>query len=243
MLTFLLLFTACQEKKVGQELTNGDQDPVKIPIMEFEQMNENEQDDQKNSLTTEALGDDDIFVGAISIEGRSGGGSTLDEAIERQNEKPIVDTIEPDVEEVTLPEEKPTTPPPTQTEDTPAISLKGFTLQNTQADVIQKLSSPSDQYSMQDPQGELKIFEYDGLTIGFNTNQQMVFMEIYSSGQDPELSGLKIGQTRDRVKQVLGQPSSENEYMITYQSEDTILRFDIDPVENTIHAIKLFRNT
>lgn len=240
MLTFLLLLTACQEKNVGQD-SPGKQVSEKIPVMDYEQKNELNQDEQEDSLTTEAIGDEGILAGAISIEGRSGGGSTVEKAIERRKERPIVDTLEPEVEEVTLPAEEPTADEGTQAQaDRPKLMLKGLSLQSSQADVIQKLSSPLDQYTMQDPQGELTVFEYDGFTIGLNSNERIIFIELYGVGQDSELHGIKIGHSRDVVKSALGQPQSENEYMITYQSEQTILRFDTDPIEHSIHAIKLF---
>jgi hypothetical protein len=119
-------------------------------------------------------------------------------------------------------------------------SLMGFSLWESKGAVELRLGEPDVEYSMEDEDGQLKIWEYQGFLIGFNPNDMIKFVEVSSSSISPGLNGLKIGDTSSAALEILGQPDANTDFVLTYYTEETVLKLDMDPQTNIIHSIKLF---
>lgn len=119
-------------------------------------------------------------------------------------------------------------------------SLMGLTLSNTFDDVTTRYGKPDSQYVQNEGGEPLIIYHYPQFTVGLGENRKVYYIEISGKGSDPGLNGLQLGSSQAAAVQALGEPSTDSGYVLTYQTEDTILKLDIDPVSDTIQSIKLF---
>jgi DNA-binding protein Fis len=119
-------------------------------------------------------------------------------------------------------------------------TLMGFTMNDTTDQVLERFGKPLSESIMNDGSDPLQIYEYPGFIIGFNSANQIVFIEVNSSEVNPGLNDLHIGQTVEEARDSLGTPDSLNEYVMIYSSNNLIMKLDIDPNSNIIRSIKLF---
>ncbi|MCL6459142.1 MAG: YjgB family protein [Gorillibacterium sp.] len=119
-------------------------------------------------------------------------------------------------------------------------SLMALTLSDTFDDVTKRYGKPDSQYVQNEEGDPLIIYHYAQFTVGFAENRQVRFVEISDNGSDPGLNGLRVGANQASAVQALGEPDTNTGYVLTYQTEDTILKIDIDPITDTIQSIKLF---
>ncbi|MEX1028635.1 MAG: DUF4309 domain-containing protein [Paenibacillaceae bacterium] len=119
-------------------------------------------------------------------------------------------------------------------------TLMGFTMNATTDQVLERFGKPLSESIMNDGSDPLQIYEYPGFIIGFNSANQIVFIEVNSSEVNPGLNDLHIGQTVEEARHSLGTPDSLNEYVMIYSSNHLIMKLDIDPNSNIIRSIKLF---
>lgn len=120
-------------------------------------------------------------------------------------------------------------------------SLMGISVGTFQASVTARNGSPEEEYMMGlDGEEKLLVWVYHGFSIGFKANQTVEFVEVSSREVDPELGGLRIGDTSQDVITLLGEPDSNTEFVMTYVTDQSILKLDMDPETKQIQSIKLF---
>ena len=119
-------------------------------------------------------------------------------------------------------------------------SLMALTLSDTFEDVTKRYGKPDRQYVQNEGGEPLIIYHYPQFTVGFAENRKVHYVEICENGSDLGLNGLQLGSSQASAVQALGKPDTDSGYVLTYQTEDTILKLDIDPMSDTIQSIKLF---
>nr|WP_275983760.1 DUF4309 domain-containing protein [Paenibacillus hamazuiensis] len=119
-------------------------------------------------------------------------------------------------------------------------SLMGLTMKTSPETVIAKFGEPKEQFTMDDDTDPLTVFDYTDFTVGFNKQKQLQFVDVRSAEVDPGLNGLTLGQTVEDAYNALGKPDSNTSYVLSYKSEGTVLKLDVDPKSGQITSIKLF---
>jgi hypothetical protein len=135
----------------------------------------------------------------------------------------------------------------TETQDTSrsAFSSKqpkimGLAIGELQEKAIVLYGKPIESYIMEDPTKPITVYQYEGFSIGFNTANEIQFIDVSSAKLDPGLNGLRLGQSSTQALEVLGKPDKNTSYVISYNTKTAILKLDIDPKTKTIQSIKLF---
>jgi len=121
-------------------------------------------------------------------------------------------------------------------------TLMGLQLKASQSAVSNKFGNPKSEHKLEDDGGVIHVLGYEDFSIGLNTKSQVEFIEIHSDEIDPGLGGIKVGSSSADVINSLGKPSTNTNYVISYNSQGTILKFDVDIDEDKILSIKLFPN-
>jgi hypothetical protein len=119
-------------------------------------------------------------------------------------------------------------------------TLLGLALKTPKNDVLAKLGSAKNKFVMDDDADPITVYEYAGFSVGFNKNDTLEFVDMRSADIDPGLHGLRIGQKLEDAVEALGKPDTNTSYVLTYKSEGTVLKLDLDPKNGTIRSIKLF---
>jgi|GEM_PF-7008689 len=121
--------------------------------------------------------------------------------------------------------------------------LAGIALSESKDKITNKLGKPSDHYKMDDEDAPLEIYEYNGMSIGFNTSNTVEFVEVFQKEVATGLRGIRINQHADQVIKALGKPDRETDYVISYNAKDALLKLDVDPMTHLVQSIKLFQVT
>lgn len=120
------------------------------------------------------------------------------------------------------------------------LTLIGVALGDNLDQVSQKLGKPIDEYTMDDETGPVSVYEYNGHSVGFDSRNQVLFVEVNSSQTVTGLKGLRVGHTDEDAIEALGKPDTSTTYVLSYTSSNTMLKLDLDPKTRTIQSIKLF---
>jgi hypothetical protein len=187
-------------------------------------------------------------VGSNTAAPEAGQPTTPPEAME---DHPIP-TATPPASEPVKPTEQ-TTPPvqtasnkpessKTDTESTGnrAQSLMNIRINDTRESVIKKHGQPQSE-SVWNEDDELLVYDYNHFTVGFSSNDKVEFVTVHSKEADTGLAGLRLGMKTKEAVESLGDPDTNTIYVWTYKSPNSIMKLDIDPKNDTIHSIKLFR--
>ncbi|WP_127580001.1 hypothetical protein [Paenibacillus koleovorans] len=137
----------------------------------------------------------------------------------------------------------PKTTPPLDAYSVKQPSLMGVKLTDNTSTVKLKLGFPQDEYTMEDAQDPITVYEYNGYSVGFNRAGVVQFVEITSEDIDPGLNGLRLKQNVKQALQALGKPDISSKYALSFKSGGTVLKLDVDPTLQTILSIKLFADT
>ncbi|MHA6484789.1 hypothetical protein ACX1C1_23145 [Paenibacillus sp. strain BS8-2] len=122
-------------------------------------------------------------------------------------------------------------------------SLRGITIGEKEANVTLLLGSELDSYVLEEENSKIRVMEYDGLSIGFNTKGNVHYVEVFGAEALSGLNGLMIGDEPDQAIKMLGKPQSQSDYLLTYQAQGAWLKLDIDPGMNEIVSMKLIAST
>ncbi|GIQ71301.1 hypothetical protein DUZ99_08370 [Xylanibacillus composti] len=118
--------------------------------------------------------------------------------------------------------------------------LMGMTVGDSHEVVAQLHGQPKELATMADGEHKLSVHQYDGFMVGINEQQKIEFITVMSKQVDPGLNGFYIGSTAAKAVDALGEPTSENEYVLTYLGNGTMLKLDVDPVTNEVISARLF---
>lgn len=119
-------------------------------------------------------------------------------------------------------------------------TLLGLTLKAPLDSVLEKLGKAKSKFVMDDDSDPITVYEYAGFSVGFNKGGTLEFVDVHAAEVDPGLHGLRIGQKSEDAFSALGKPDSNSTYVLTYKSQGTTLKLDLDPKTDTIRSIKLF---
>jgi hypothetical protein len=188
---------------------------------------------QANAIHGEAGGTKDTMQISSSSAGQSGPAGTQPAASNAEPGKPVgksdaaPSAKAPKVEaKDAYKEEKPT--------------LLGLSLKAPLDSVQEKLGTAKSKFVMDDDTDPITVYEYTGFSVGFNKNEALEFVDVHAAEVDPGLHGLRIGQTSEDAFAALGKPDTNSTYVLSYKSQGTILKLDLDPKTDTIRSIKLF---
>lgn len=118
--------------------------------------------------------------------------------------------------------------------------LMGLAIGQPKDLIVEKYGIPLEQYIMEDPSDPITVYEYDGFLIGYNKLKLIQFIDVSAREVDPGLNGVRLQDSLENAVKALGNPDTRTPYVLNYYSSDAILKFDIDPLTNTITSIKLF---
>lgn len=119
-------------------------------------------------------------------------------------------------------------------------TLLGLALKTPKDDVLAKLGAAKNKFVMDDETDPVTVYEYADFSVGFNKKGTLEFVDIRSADIDPGLHGLHLGQKLQDAVDALGKPDTNTSYVLTYKSEGTVLKLDLDPKNGTIRSIKMF---
>lgn len=117
--------------------------------------------------------------------------------------------------------------------------LMSVAIGDSDAAVSSQFGQELGSYTLDEGSDMVKVLEYDGFSIGVNSANYVQFVEVYGEGLYPGLSGLRIGDQAETALRLLGKPSKQNSFMLTYKAEGALLKLDLDPEHNQIVSIKL----
>ncbi|WP_442601338.1 hypothetical protein [Paenibacillus sp. KN14-4R] len=122
-------------------------------------------------------------------------------------------------------------------------TLMGISLQTSKEATISRFGNPPSQFRMEDDAEAINVLEYMDFSVGFNNANKLQFIEVRTPNVDPGLNGLRLGQRTQDIVSALGKPDQNSKYVLSYKSQGTVLKFDIDIKEDRIQSIKLFAGT
>jgi hypothetical protein len=138
------------------------------------------------------------------------------------------------------PDDKQPDPGPVVNYSAERPSLMSLTLSDTVDEVTKRYGKPTRQY-VQNEEGEsLIVYHYAQFAVGFAENRKIRFIEINPTAQDTGLNGLRLGANHKACLNALGDPDTDSGYVLTYRTESTILKLDMDPDSDTLQSVKLF---
>ncbi|MDR6549025.1 DUF4309 domain-containing protein [Paenibacillus qinlingensis] len=139
---------------------------------------------------------------------------------------------------------KPTAKPKVKAEDAyqqEKPTLMGLKLGTPRAAVLERFGKVKKQFVMEED--DIEVYDFTDFSVGFNSKGTLEFVDVHSVDIDPGLHGLRLGQSVQDAIATLGKPDTNSTYVLSYKSQGTLLKIDIDPHNNTIQSIKLFANS
>ncbi|GLX68157.1 hypothetical protein [Paenibacillus glycanilyticus] len=121
--------------------------------------------------------------------------------------------------------------------------MMGLKIGDSLTKVSERFGNADDIYSLQDESEKIEVHEYKGFAIGMNAKKTIQYIEVYDRSITTGLSGLGVEDKTDKVVKALGKPTSQNSYIISYQGNNSLLKFDLDPEHDQIVSIKLLAET
>ncbi len=118
-------------------------------------------------------------------------------------------------------------------------SLAGISIGDTKEQLYTAYGRELDMYELTDGHELLTVMEYDGLSIGFDSNQSVHFVELYGKQVHSRLNQLRIGDRLEQVTHKLGKPNRQTESVITFNGSNAVLKIDLDPASDEVVSIKL----
>jgi hypothetical protein len=118
--------------------------------------------------------------------------------------------------------------------------IMGLAIGEQQEKAVKQYGQPLKSYIMEDPTDPISVYQYKGFSVGFNTANEIQFIDVNSREVNPDLNGLRLGDTAAKALEALGKPDKNTSYVISYYTKTAILKLDIDPKTKTIQSIKLF---
>ncbi|WP_274363624.1 hypothetical protein [Paenibacillus thermotolerans] len=118
-------------------------------------------------------------------------------------------------------------------------TLMGLDMRSTLEAVKTRFGEPVDTYALPDESEKASVYAYPGFSVGISDGH-VLFVEVSTTAINPGLNGLRVGGTADDAVAAIGEPTTRSEYVLTYKNNGVVLKFDIDPKNDTIQSIKLF---
>ncbi|SDO29951.1 hypothetical protein SAMN04487897_111112 [Paenibacillus sp. yr247] len=119
-------------------------------------------------------------------------------------------------------------------------TLMGLKLGSNKNVVLDRFGKAKKQFIMDEDTDPIQVYDFIDFSVGFNKKDTLEFVDVHTAEIDPGLRGLHLGQKVQDAIAILGKPDTNTTYVLSYKSQGTLLKLDIDPKENTIQSIKLF---
>jgi hypothetical protein len=119
-------------------------------------------------------------------------------------------------------------------------TLMGLRIGDLAEKFIEQWGQGNDILRVDDPDSPYTVYSFPGISIGVDMNRTLMFISIDSAEIDTGLGGVKVGQKIEEAIQLLGPPSTNSKFVVSYRTNTTILKLDVDPERNIILSIKLF---
>ncbi|WP_010274741.1 hypothetical protein [Paenibacillus senegalensis] len=121
--------------------------------------------------------------------------------------------------------------------------LMGISIGDSRQKVLELYGNESVQYIMEDPVEPVRVLDYVTFKVGLDNQGFVKFISIESEELDPGLGGVRIGSSGKTIRSVIGEPDTDTQFVLSYSSNNTVLKLDMDPSEETVQSIKLFAET
>lgn len=118
-------------------------------------------------------------------------------------------------------------------------SLAGILLDASEKDVYTRFGLPIATYDLPGEMQPIEIWEYDGFSIGLNSDHAVVYVEIISNKVNTGILGLSNGMNGSQAAQLLGVPSDAQTNVITVEVKGGWFKLDLDPDSQTVLSMKL----
>lgn len=119
-------------------------------------------------------------------------------------------------------------------------TLLGLNLKSAPETATTKYGKPKEEFQMEEDTDPVTVYDYTDFLIGYNSQNELQFIDIRSADINPGLNGLRLGQTASDAFKALGKPDSNTSYVLTYKTSGATLKLDVDPKTEKINSIKLF---
>ncbi|MBD2847899.1 hypothetical protein IDH44_22110 [Paenibacillus sp. IB182496] len=120
--------------------------------------------------------------------------------------------------------------------------LKNVSIGMARSDVEARFGQPRDAFTMQGDSETVEVNDYDGFSIGFDSDGHVIFVEVHGPEATTGLNGLRIGGDEEMAIEALGKPTNHTTYVLSYAASGSLLKLDMDPHSGEILSIKLFAN-
>jgi hypothetical protein len=118
-------------------------------------------------------------------------------------------------------------------------SLGGIKLGASDKDVFAKYGLPIDTYPLPGDKQSIEIWEYKGISIGINTKNAVVYVEITSSDVNTGIKGLSNGMKGTEAGLLLGVPEGDLTNVLTLEVTGGWFKLDLDPDTQKVLSMKL----
>ncbi len=118
-------------------------------------------------------------------------------------------------------------------------SLAHLKLGYTDKDVVKRYGMPEDTYLMPGDDETIEIWEYDGLSVGLNEKDKVVYIEIASKKVDTGIVDLDYGMKGALAAELLGIPEGDRTNVLSLEVTGGRLKIDLDPDTQNVLAFKL----
>ncbi|QHW34271.1 hypothetical protein GZH47_28055 [Paenibacillus rhizovicinus] len=121
-----------------------------------------------------------------------------------------------------------------------APRLIGVAIGESKSEAAAKLGKPLDSYPLEDGDAKLSVDEYAAYTVGYGSDKNVVFVEVFDKAAVTGLNGIRVGDSGRSAVKAIGKPSSQTASVISYEADGALLKLDLDPQNSRIVSIKLF---
>jgi hypothetical protein len=118
-------------------------------------------------------------------------------------------------------------------------SLGGIKLGASDKDVFAKYGLPIDTYPLPGDKQSIEIWEYKGFSIGINTKNAVVYVEITSADVNTGIRGLSNGMKGKQAALLLGVPDGDLTNVLTLEVTGGWFKLDLDPDTEKVLSMKL----
>ncbi|OXS58050.1 hypothetical protein B1A99_15585 [Cohnella sp. CIP 111063] len=151
---------------------------------------------------------------------------------------------EPSVEASTV---QPSLPPEGGTSENPgkhrflakSPSLAHLKLGYTDKEVVKRYGLPEETYPLPGDEETIEIWEYDGLSVGLNEQDKVVYIEISSKKVDTGIENLDYGMNGSQAAELLGLPGDGQMNVLSLEVTGGWLKIDLDPDTQKVLSLKL----
>jgi len=118
-------------------------------------------------------------------------------------------------------------------------SLGHLKLGYTDKEVVKRYGLPEETYPLPGDDETIEIWEYDGMAVGLNDRDKVVYIEINSNGTDTGIHNLDYGMKGSQAAEALGLPGDVQTNVLSLEVTGGWLKLDLDPDTQKVISFKL----